>query len=377
MALPRTLKPRPGPRPMVIRLTRQKRRKLLGIARSYHRNGAEMMRAKAILALAEDPCVSRVAQRLGVHRKSVTRWRARFVARGVRGLKNRPRPGRAPEIDAVTRCQVIAMACAKPSDFGVPHRQKWTYDVLHETFRREHRMAYPLSRTSVIRILNGKGLRPHRIYYWLHSRDPHFRERVTEICELYLRPPPGETVLCVDEKPGIQALARKSPTKLPTPDRAGRYEHEYIRNGTRKLLAAFDVRTGRVYGEVRPTRTARDLVEFMEELARRYPEGKVHIIWDNLNIHFDGKDSRWTEFNQRHGGRFHFHYTPLHASWVNQIECWFSILQRRVIRHNSFESLEALDEALLTFIGYWNSHERKPFRWTFKGYPAQIEKAAA
>ena len=115
----------------------------------------------------------------------------------------------------------------------------------------------------------------------------------------------------------------------------------------------------------------------MEELARRYPEGKVHIIWDNLNIHFDGKDSRWTEFNRRHGGRFHFHYTPLHASWVNQIECWFSILQRRVIRHNSFDSLEALDEALLTFIDHWNSREMKPFRWTFQGYPAQMEKAAA
>ena len=94
------------------------------MARSYHRKGAEVMRAKAILALAENPCVSRVGQRLGVHRKSVTRWRARFMAGGVKGLKDRPRPGRDPEIDAVTRCQVIAMAGAKPSDFGVPHRQQ-------------------------------------------------------------------------------------------------------------------------------------------------------------------------------------------------------------------------------------------------------------
>lgn len=377
MAPRRRPRPAPGPRPREIRLTKAKRRKLEEMARSYHCKGLEVLRAKAILGLAEDPCLSRVAQQLGVHRKSVTRWRDRFRAKGVEGLKDAPRPGRSPVIDAVTRCELIAMACAKPSDFGVPHRQRWTYDVLHKAFLEQHPEAYPVSRTSVIRILNAKGLRPHRIYYWLHSRDPLFREKVTEICGLYLRPPLGAAVLCVDEKPGIQALARKSPTKVPTVDHAGRFEHEYIRNGTRKLIAAIDVRSGEVYGEVRPTRTAQDLVEFMEELAQRYPNGDVHIIWDNLNIHFDGKDKRWTKFNERHDGRFHFHYTPLHASWVNQIECWFSVLQRRVIRHNSFESLEALDEALLAFIDYWNRHEKKPFRWTFKGYPPQMEKAAA
>lgn len=372
-------KPRPatGPKPREIRLKKKVRRKLQAMARRYQGRSLEVLRAKAILALDQDPCVSRVAAGLGVSRKSVTRWRQRFKQWGVNGLKDARRPGRPGEIDPVTTCSLIGMACGKPSEFGVPHRQRWTYDVLHETFRAEYPDLYPLSRTSVVRILNREGLRPHRIYYWLHSQDPQFREKVTEICELYLRPPPGAAVVSVDEKTGIQALARKWPTKLPNLEHAGRFEHEYIRNGTRKLLAALDVQTGDVYAEVRPNRKAKDLVEFMEELARRYPTGPVHIIWDNLNIHFDGKDDRWTKFNERHGGRFHFHYTPLHASWVNQIECWFSILQRRVIRHNSFQSLEELDEALLTFIDHWNEYEKKPFCWTFKGYPADQAKAAA
>ena len=137
------------------------------------------------------------------------------------------------------------------------------------------------------------------------------------------------------------------------------------------------MRTGEVYGEVRPNRKAEDLVEFMEAVARRYPTGEVDVVWDNLNIHCDGACARWTEFNQRHGGRFHFHYTPIHASWVNQVELWFGILQRRVLRHGVFNSLAELDQAVLGFIAHWNANERKPFRWTFKGYPLQTGRQVA
>jgi len=200
---------------------------------------------------------------------------------------------------------------------------------------------------------------------------------VTEICDLYLRPRAGELVLCVDEKTGMQALGRKHPTKAAKPGKDGKFEFEYIRNGTRKLIAAFNPHTGEVYGEMRENRMAADLVEFMEEIARRYPGQVIHIIWDNLNIHYDGADQRWTRFNERHGGRFRFHYTPIHASWVNQVELFFSVLAKRVLRYGEHNSLEKLDEDVLGFISSWNALERKPFRWTFIGYPSEPASKAA
>jgi transposase len=330
-----------------------------------------------VLALADEPesCVSVVADALaGGDRKFVRKWRDRYLKEGLEALKGQRRPGRPSRIGAVSRCQLIAMACGKPSDFRVPHRTRWTVDSLMEAYSKlqmETPSLDSMSRTSVLRILNKAEIRPHRVKMWLHSPDPLFREKVTEICALYLKPPLGTHVLCVDEKTGMQALGRKHPGRQLAPGQDARMDYEYVRNGTRKLLACWDIRTGEVYGEVRENRKAVDLVEFMDALAERYPTGDVHIIWDNLNIHYDGPSSRWTKFNHRHGQRFHFHYTPIHASWVNQIELWFGILQKRVLRYGVFNSLEQLDEAVLGYIGQWNVNERKPFKWSFKGYPLQ------
>jgi transposase len=140
-----------------------------------------------------------------------------------------------------------------------------------------------------------------------------------------------------------------------------------VRHGTKTLIAALDVASGKVFGQVRSGRTADDLVAFMEALARKHPTKKIIVVWDNLNIHFDGKTARWTEFNRRHGGRFAFVNTRIHASWVNQIEIWFSILQRRVIKRASFRSGDELTWRILGFIGRYNRVDAKPFRWTFRG----------
>jgi len=175
----------------------------------------------------------------------------------------------------------------------------------------------------------------------------------------------------------MQALGRKHPSRTAEPGRDGREDYEYVRNGTRKLLAVFDVQTGEVYGHVRESRKAKDILELMEAVAKQHPGKQIHVIWDNLNIHHEGPDRRWTRFNRRHGNRFHFHYTPIHASWVNQIEIFFGILHRRVLRHGVFNSLEELDRAIEAFIAHWNRHEAHPFRWTFKGYPLQRQAKAA
>jgi hypothetical protein len=152
---------------------------------------------------------------------------------------------------------------------------------------------YRLSTSEIGRILRFEAIRPHHIKQWLHSEDPDFLPKAEAVCDLYLNRPPDAVVVCVDEKP-MQALERRHPTHVSADDGTVRYEYEYKRHGTQVLLAAFDIATGKVLGRVLPRRTDPALVNFMEELARRYPTGPVHVVWDNVNVHHDGKDHRWT-----------------------------------------------------------------------------------
>jgi transposase len=201
----------------------------------------------------------------------------------------------------------------------------------------------------------------------VHSPDPEFGAKVRRICDLYRRPPDGAVVLSIDEKPGIQALERRFDTHLAGLGGEQRREFEYVRHGTQALIAGLDVRSGEVFGQLCNHRTGENLVAFMEHVARRYPGQRIIVIWDNLNIHYDGRDSRWTRFNARHGGRFTFVYTPKHASWVNQIEIWFSTLERQLLKYGSFASIAVLREAIEKFIVDYNRRQARPFRWTFRG----------
>ncbi|WP_127580746.1 transposase [Paenibacillus koleovorans] len=174
----------------------------------------------------------------------------------------------------------------------------------------------------------------------------------------------------------MQANEKKYETQLPRIGRAGRIEYEYIRHGTQALLASFDVKTGEVVASCGDHRKADDLLAFMDQVAVRYRHcRKIIIVWDNLNIHYDGTDERWTAFNEKHGNKFAFHYTPLHASWVNQIEIFFSILYKRCLRHNSFISKTDLRQKVMAFIRRWNDKDGHPFHWTFRGYPIQDQEA--
>jgi transposase len=253
-------------------------------------------------------------------------------------------------------------SCAAPETFGL-ERTTWSQQTLADVVSRD--LGCSMSRSEVCRTLQAIGLAPHRYRKWVHSPDRAFRAKAAAICDLYCQPPANATVLCVDEKPGMQALERRFPTQTSLSGLA-REEFEYIRHGTQVLLAALDVRSGEVIGEVCAKRTAANLVAFMERLAKRYPRGPIIVIWDNLNIHYDGKDRRWTRFNARHGHRFSFVYTPKHASWLNQIEIWFSILQRQLLRHGSFCSTAELGQRILHFIDDYR-RRAKPFRWTFRG----------
>lgn len=366
----------PASRPELRTLTPQEKRDLRRLAFGHKVERRLWFRASILWRLLYwQWSVSKVARSLDTTTRTVRKWRDRFAHEGMDGLLDRPRSGAPPKFSAPRRCEVIAIACDEPENYGFVGQTTWTYDTLTEAVNRTVR-GWKMSRSSVVRTLKQNDLKPHKMRMWLHSPDPAFKEKVNRIVTLYLYPPEDAVVLCVDEKTGMQANERKYATQRPIPGRPGRYEFEYIRHGTQSLLAAFEIRTGKVLAHCGPTRTAQDLRAFLEEVAAAFPEKRIIVIWDNLNIHLDGPSKRWQRFNERHGGRFEFVYTPKHASWVNQIEIFFSILHRRCLRHASFRSREELRETVLAFIDLWNTKIGHPFAWSFRGYPLQARRAA-
>ena len=352
-----------GPQARSVRVPEAERSALERLVRGQKARHAEVTRARIILLSAQGLGTKAVADRVGCDPRTVRKWKARFRQRPkVDALGDKRRPGRPSEVPLVVRCEVIKLACKRPNDKLAPFHDVWTHRALRDAV--EVVTGWKLSTSEVGRILRFHQLRPHHVRMWLFSGDPNFKEKASRVCSLYLEPPAGAHVISVDEKP-MQALGRVHRTETG-PDGEARVEYEYERNGTCCLLGAFDVRSGQVFGRVVPHRTAEETVEFLELLAERYPTGDVFVIWDNLNTHKDGPDRRWTEFNARHGGRFHFFFTPIHASWMNQIEVWFSILGRRILHHGDFDSTTQLAWRVQMFIRHWNRHEAHPFRWTWR-----------
>lgn len=360
----------PGPRSCTVTLAREVREKLEAVCRAARSPQRDVLRARIVLMASNGASNAAIARRLGVTDATVRKWRRRFAREGLAGLLDRQRSGRRCRFDAITRSELISLACRPvPLEMG---RNHWTHGELRAALFSAG-LIDAISLASVARLLAEVDLRPQRFKMGIHSPDPLFRPKVTELCALYTTAPdPGQVVVCVDEKTGMQALRRRFPGRAPSPLELGRWEFEYKRNGTRCLTAAFDVHTGGVFGVVTRRRTKQDLLGFLEALARRYPQQTVHVVWDNLNTH---SGAHIDEFNRRHGGRFRFHYTPIHASWCNQIELWFSILARRVLRRGSFADGDDLEVRVVRFIELWNRHERHPFRWTFTGYPLQTGAA--
>ncbi len=270
-----------------------------------------------------------------------------------------------------TRLAVVRLACERPEGEKKPKcfRDLWTHQSLADAVERETRVK--VSKSEVGRILRFNELRPHVVQVWLRKSDPDFNVKAARVSDLYLNLSKDEVLLSIDEKP-LQAIARLYETEV-APDGSLRREFEYVRHGTSALLAAFDVRSGKVIAQVVPHRTAAALVAFVQQIADlpAYKGKTIHIVWDNLNTHHDGPDKRWTEFNKANGGRFRFVFTPKHASWMNQVECWFSILQRRVIRYGNFASKEAMADRVLGYTDHWNAVEAHPFRWTWRSDATQ------
>lgn len=353
-----------GRQAQAVKLSREERKSLEALTRRGTAQHRQVVRAQIALMAHRGETTKAIAGAVGVSVQTVSHWRSRLARQGIEGLRELARSGRPRRIGQTQRLELLALACepAEPQGRATP-----TLDELVDR-AVQRGVVKQISRSHLQRILQAGDLRPHRVRQWLHSPDPQFRQKVNEICALYRQAPKGSVVLSVDEKTGIQAIERKHADRAPAPGRARRREFEYIRHGTQALIAAMDVHSGRVIGSCTDRRTQSDLVAFMEQVAQAYPRGRVHIVWDNLNTH--RAQAVWDQFNARHAQRFVFHFTPLHASWVNQIELLFGIYARRVLRHASHSSIEHLCERTDAFMKQRNKAPT-PFKWTFAGFELQ------
>ena len=348
-------------------LTDEERLKLEAIVRAQTSEQRDVRRAQVILAAAAGEDTIAIAARLGHSNSTVTRWRKALRGEGARrhGGCASLWSSSAHHPNAALRDNCRSVRAGPPARGGL---SGWTLARLREEILSKG-IVDQLSVSHLGALLSRMDIKPHKTKMWLHSRDPLFRERVAEIVQLYLKPPTDGVVVSIDEKTGMQAVERKYKDEPARPGRMARREFEYIRHGTQALIAAFEITTGEVLGQCGATRTGDDLEAFMDQLAVRYASGAVHVVWDNLNTHTDRK--RWEAFNLRHGGRFVFHFTPKHSSWVNQIELWFGIFGKRSLRNASTRSTEELRALVSAFIERWNTTDKHPFSWTFKGYPLE------
>lgn len=262
------------------------------------------------------------------------------------------------------RHEVLGLACHPSAELAAA-RTHWAVRPLAEAAASWKYVRRSVSKSTVARWLQEADLKPHRIRRWLHSPDPEFRVKVRRICRLYLRPPRGCRVICMDEKTQVQILEHLHPSRSVAPGQPRRIEEHYRRHGVLAVLAGMDIRSGKVVALVRRRRRGREFLELLKAVRRRWPRGKLILVVDNLSVHKTPEVRAWL---REQAGRVRFEFLPVHASWLNQIEIWFSVLQRQVLTHTSDVSYEARAARIRRFVGHWNRFSR-PFRWTFKGYP--------
>lgn len=314
-------------------------------------------RAKVILLSDEGMTVSAIASATGLTPKVCSKWRKRFVDLGVSGLYDMTGRGRPKTYDAESRVDVLALACTKPVDGST----RWSVRKLAE--------AVGPSKSTVQKILTAGKIKPHKTKYWCgKSPDPEFAEKRAAIVGLYLSPPENALILCVDEKSQLQALDRTQPLLPMRPDDPARLTATYKRNGTTCLLAALAVHQGDVTATCVDSANSQEFLNFLKRLYRQYPGKDLHIILDNLATHKQADVKAWVASKKR----VHMHFTPTYASWLNQIEIWFNIFSRDVIRGGVWPSKRALVGQIMEYIRNYNQLWAKPFRWTYTGEPLTV-----
>jgi transposase len=331
-----------------LTLTAEERDKLDLIARRPTTSQQLAVRARIVLRCATGLSNQTVADELDVCASVVGKWRARFVRERLAGLADAPRSGPPRTITD----RQVEEAVTRTLETRPPHATHWSTRSLAK--------ATGLSQTAVVRIWRAFGLQPHRQDTFKLSRDPFFVEKVRDIVGLYLNPPDRALVLCVDEKSQIQALQRTQPLLPMRPGQPERRTHDYQRHGTTSLFAALDVKTGQVIGQCHARHRSKEFLDFVKAVDRNVPlDLDVHLVLDNYGTHKTPSVRRWLAAHPR----YHVHFTPTGASWLNQVERWFALLTERSLRRNSFLGVAQLKQAIEQFITHTNAQPR-PFRWT-------------
>jgi len=316
------------------------------------------MRAKIILMTAEGKPVQEIMRQLQTSNITVSKWKQRFLEKGVPGLVDLPRPGKPPAYGPEIRHRIAAEACNPP-----PWRTHWSI--------RDLAKHLGVSKNIVERVLKDEAIKPHRIKYYHHSTDPEFEAKMLNIIGLYLDPPENAVVLSVDEKTGIQALDRTQPVPHLKPH--GKVKNiplEYKRLGTTSLLAALNVHQGDVMGHCGKSNNHQEFLGFLKRLVRTYRRRgrEIHIICDNNGTHKHEKVREWLTAQKD----VFLHFTPTHASWLNQIEICFSIMSRRVLKQGIFEPVADLRHKIEQFIKNYNQ-SAIPFAWTYTRQPSKVK----
>jgi transposase len=305
------------------------------------------LRCRIVLLCADGLTNQQVAARLDVNQATVGKWRSRFIARRLEGLADEPRPG-TPRTISDDDVEAVIVKTLESTPRDATH---WS--------TRSMAAATGMSQSAISRIWRAFGLKPHLVETFKLSPDPQFIDKVRDIVGLYLNPPEGALVLCVDEKSQIQALDRTAPVLPLRPGLAERRTHDYVRNGTTNLYAALDVASGNVIADLTARHRAVEFRKFLNLINRSVPaELDVHVIVDNSSTHKTPEIHRWL---LRHP-RFELHFTPTYSSWLNLVERWFAELTAKQLRRGTHRSPRELEDAISTWIEHWNE-QPQPFVW--------------
>ena len=324
------------------------RARLQAMARSRTLAASLSRRARVVLLAADGLYNTDIAEKVGLSGSMVGYWRKRFLAQGLEGLQDEPKPGGPRSIED----QRIADLIAKTLETKPPGATHWSCRSMADTTA--------VSKSTIHRVWRAFGIQPHRSKHFKLSTDPHFVEKVRDIVGLYLNPPDKALVLCVDEKSQIQALDRTQPM---LPLGLGYVEgvaHDYIRHGTTTLFAALDVATGQVLTQCKQRHRHQEFLQFLRHIDANVPADlDVHLVVDNYATHKQSKVKRWLASRPR----YHVHFIPTYSSWLNQVEIWFNIITQKAIRRGAFRSVKDLVSKIERFTASYNSRT-KPFAWT-------------
>ena len=340
-----------------LSLTNEELSELQFIARSGKAEKRMVERVQIILCWHNGKSFVETKAALGVSEVIISKWRRRFVKDRLEGLKDAHRSGKPPVFTAAKKASVIQLATKKPGNGYT----SWS--------QRRIAQQVGMSQSKVQQILKQADLKPHKIEYWCgKSTDIEFESKMINIVGLYMNPPDNALVLCVDEKTQIQALDRTQPV-LPLKEKAPkRLTATYKRNGTVALLAALSVHQGEITAKTVEKNNAESFLIFLKELYRKYPRKHLHVIVDNLTVHKHKTVQEWVNSKKR----ITLHFTPTYSSWLNQVEIWFNILTKDVLKGGVWKSRKQLITQLMQYVKTYNEQRAKPFKWTYTGQPLAI-----